>query len=268
MPSFGVAILLTAGTAACSGDGPGRAEPDRQAQPSPDVTEEARTAEEFIAETDEVCRDTAEAVVANDARYSPDTTQKQSIRIEQETARLASERLEQLEAIEPPADLRDEYDEYLSLRREALRTFDRLLAAWKKDDMRRRDKLNRRLNADVERFNETGEEVGFFACANRLPQDDRKEVVNNATRYFKNPAPRVCKKVFTKDLLREIEGPDECPNLLTGSRRARVKDIGGVEGVRADAKVTVTSHPDTVFEVTLLYEDGTYKIERYEVKTT
>lgn len=264
-PSSIVLVLVTATSlAACSGASPTTADQaDQGTEESVQPTPEEPTRGEFIAEADDICLASARAIAANEKQYRVDTTEKQAIRIDEETARLATERLEALEAVEPPEELADDYERYLALRRQAVRLFDESNAARKKGDQRKGRRVSAEVGRLVKRLSEVGEDIGFHACANRLTKQEERKVKANVIDYFRDPGHRTCKKLLTKGLVSRVGGLQQCAELLLPSDKVVVREVEGVDTVRAIAFIVADAYDEQV-EVTLDYEGGTYKIDGYQ----
>lgn len=257
-------LLVGLGGIACQEEAASPEQPQQTTADSAPTPEEI-TQEDFIAEADAICLRSAQAISETESQYTPNTTKKQSIRIEGETDKLVKERLAALEELEAPADLADDYEGYLDLRRRTLEIFEKRTVALKKNDKGEMGRLDTQIQRLVDRLSEEGREIGFFACANRLPKEAEREVIANLKEYFTEPGERTCRKLATRRLIEALAETDTpCPVALLPSKKVTVDDVGGVEGVRAEAAVVANAYNDTQIDVDLLYEKGTYRINGYE----
>lgn len=264
-----ISLLISLGAIACSekATSPESAGGDEATTDSTPTPEEM-TPEDFVAEADAICLRSAVQIAETENQYTQNTTRKQSIKIEGETDKLIKERLAALEELEPPADLADDYEAYLDLRRQAVGVYGRRTAAFKKKDNDEVKKLDSQIQRLVDRLSKAGRDIGFFACANRLPRDDEREVIANLKEYFSQPSARTCKKLATERLVEALAGTETpCPVALMPSKKVSVDDIAGVEEVRAEAVVVGDAYGETKIDVDLLYENGTYRVSGYEGRT-
>lgn len=258
-------VLVSLLTGACAGDPEPATTNDSTPSPGEDTPESA-TPEGFVAQADAICTEIARAIAKNEKQYSAKTSAKESISIDEETGVLASERYEALAVLTPPEELASDFEGYLAKRKAVLKTFEASLEARREKDTRKAKKFQSRQNALIEQVNDLGRSIGLKACANTLPPSAEREVKDNLVRYFKKPDLATCKTLSTKSLLRSIGGLPKCVDRLLASKKVTIDEINGVEGVRADAELVADAYADTTILVGLIYEGGTYRINRYEPK--
>lgn len=257
-------VLAALLAAACAGGAEDLDQPSSEgAASSSAAAEEPLSPEQFTAQADEICITSAKSFVKNDARYTKNTTRKQSIAIEAEGVVLVRERLEALQELTPPEDLQSEWDDYMQLRAEAVRSYEALNAAFNDNNKKAQKKANARLNSDLEEINATGEAMGLVACANKLPAAEIKEVKSVLTTYFTRLDS--CQRLTTKALIESI-GRGQCASGLVASKKVKVRDVQGVEGVRANAVAVPDAYDGRGIAVSMLYEGGTYKVHGYEAE--
>jgi hypothetical protein len=256
-PRAAAAALLAAalGLSACGGD---------------DSGEGSGSAEELTAAADAICAEAAGAAIdayETSLEGPPDQAGQAYVEGLLEAREGELTELRELEAPEADGDL---YASYLDLREqatEALRAADegaQADPAAADVDSARAEEL--RVEAD-----ELGAELGFEACANRLPEGDEDEIAETIElTTTADEAETVCRDLSTERFQSRFGGVEKCIDAQakgSSSQSADVVDLRGVSGVSADATVELSDRggdqTDT-FTVDLLFEEGAWKLERIE----
>jgi hypothetical protein len=128
--------------------------------------------EEFIAEVDAVCTQTSEEIEALYAESGDPSNVSQLDALLAKRLPISEQAQEQVEAIEPPDELADEYDQYLSQRREFISLLQEQKQAAERGDDARAAELDREIAKAGQGHTLTAGELGLEFCAGKPVADD------------------------------------------------------------------------------------------------
>jgi hypothetical protein len=256
-PRAATAALLAAalGLSACGGG---------------DSSEGSDSGEDFTAAADAICAEAAEAAVDSYTASLEGPPEQAGQAYIEGLLEARDAELTQLRELEPAGDDADRYASYLDLREQATETLRAANEPGQEDpaaadvDSARAEEL--RMDAD-----EVGAELGFEACANRLPETDEEAIAETIEQTTSaDDAEAICRDLSTERFQSRFGGVEKCIKAQakgSSSQSAEVVDVLGVSGVSADAMVELGDRGGdqlNTFTVDLLFEDGAWKLERIE----
>jgi hypothetical protein len=118
------------------------------------------TREELVEEADATCADFDQRIEEVDEPESPEDIE----RYVQEIRPIVEEGTDELDALEPPEDLEDEYDRWIEETRSAIESFDELEEAAASGDEQRIQEVLRDVGEGGDEADQLAQELGFQEC--------------------------------------------------------------------------------------------------------
>ena len=247
-----VALTLAGGIAACGGD------------------EE----EDFATQANAICTEGAEVAREINLELGLESATEDVIEFNERLLEARQAGLTDLEALEPPADLSDAYDEYLAAREDLVSATEENIAALEDDDTAAIEAADAAVEEAVGAMESAGAELDLDACAGVLPDDDAQAAEDVLREYSTTVDPEVIcgpDGISTEAFLENILGGEE--NCLEGQEEIvsdpdqlpediEVTDVSGVDDIAATIEYEeVGGGADgTAFTAQLFYIDGEWKI--------
>jgi hypothetical protein len=236
------AAALAAGLAACGGESGG-----------------SEDAAGFAAAADGICVEAAERDVA--ARSAPRDSQTAYLR------RLRADRaqtLRQLAALEPPQAAAASYRGFLDARREAIAGLDEVIP--EAEDAAVVEAFRVGARERVLAAQGLAAEAGLRACAGALGADERAAVGETVALSVQRARARefCAERSSAAMVANNFAGVADCvrrQSRRSRADRAEIEELSGVDGVSANAIVTLSGAESAEYEVSLIYEDGTWKYD-------
>jgi hypothetical protein len=219
------AIGLALAIAACGDD---------DDEPTPDLATAA----------DDICLDVAGQLAdARDDAPPPDSPKDAADLLELQLP-IRIDGLRRLQALEPPPELVNAWNQYLAVAEDRIDAEDQALTAAKDSD----DSAFREAQARFERLSDkarnVGEQAGLEACAEVLPPAGQEDVLTAVEKLFTSrDSEKVCREVVTQRFAESIYGSEEKCESERGLPTAvslDLLDVGGVASTSAFVDVELT----------------------------
>lgn len=246
-----LAVFATVALAACGGDG-GASEDD------------------FVAEVDAICADTAHRVSDLYAAEGAPDSNAELESFSKKRVPISERAQEQAKAIEPPEELAGEYDTYLAARQKIVDLVLEQGKAAAAGDGRRAIEIDGELSAANEAAIAPAGELGLVTCAGRLPAEQEEEVATVLERVQLTSDPAQCSEDYTDNIVEGAGGLSACEQ---AERRGdpgqpdsiEITSIEGTDHLTASAKTTASGgkFDGRVTEISLVYEDGRWKVDEF-----
>ena len=226
--------------------------------------------DDFVSEADAVCIDQASQLrdLALE-REGPPLDAKTAAAAYEENVPVLEQSQADLEAIEPPSDQSDNWDEYLSLRQERIDMSQQVIDAVASGDTEAADEIAPKISPIVDEYEGIAEEMGLQACAAILPEDQVAAVEAAEQDAAASEDPEFYCEEFLLPQARRLQfgtdDPQKCidePN-SGEALSVEVSDVTGVDGVSASATVEFPDAEKNLqgpFEDDLYYLDGAWKL--------
>jgi hypothetical protein len=204
------------------------------------------SAEDFTAETDEICVEQVRSFQEVEDRLGSSTSIEEEAKIQKELMPIREDSLTELEEIEAPEESEKEWDRYLEIRAELRDLRKQQLELLEKGDEEALEPINEKISDLNDELDEVGEEAGLLACASVLPEDQAKEAeeVVKEVALTTNPK-RVCDELVTENYLEiGFEGKyEECvkfqkENADNFAEKVKVEEVSGIADTSASVKIT------------------------------
>ena len=229
------------------------------------------SADDFIAQADQVCTDAAEEAVANTAPLP--TTAEAAVPYLKDSLKRREQQLADFEALgEPPSEIADEWNEAIGKFEQRVANSEELVKlarqGVKPTDPKYANVVSESSDLDEEE-NEILKGIGSTACAEVLPADERKEVIDFVT-VFETKALDDCTEYMTDEAIKLLFGSlAECQRVQLNpppegfTKKVKVTHIEGISGVTVavDASLEGGIGDGQKVTYTLVYVDGGYKID-------
>jgi hypothetical protein len=217
----------------------------------------------FAAEADGICVELAEGELQ---AYAEHGAGEITVEYLSTTRELRAGALEELAALEPPAEDADGYERYLATLERGLVVFDEAIAAVRErnpDALLEARLASRQTRLDA---NEIGVGVGLTECAGVLSDGSTAEIT--ATLELSadpDGAEQLCRELATSAFVEgRFDSVDECveqQSVDAGIESVQVDELQGVEGVSANVLVTLVGRDGaTEYEASLAFEDDVWKL--------
>jgi hypothetical protein len=230
------------------------------------------SAEEFIAEADNLCTESAREALRN-PEPTPTNAEEAAESLE-ESLKEREEAIADFEALgDPPAEIAKEWQQLNELRQQRLAKTRELLKLARQGI----EAENPRYASVIEESSKLGDqgdaiyaEIGSTACAGILPPDERKEVIKFVTFWETKPFPGECEKYTTLDginllfgSVKKCEEAQLTPPPEGYTKRVKVTSVEGIAGVNATVDASLFGGVGDGSKVTynLVFEDGQYKVD-------
>ena len=242
--------------------------------------DEPQTTDEFVAEVEEYCIErsqvTVEALTEIGGPRAPLDTEQQ-IEQTQVTVPITEETVAGFDQFEAPEEVADQWEEFVSLRQDAIELGPDALEAAENDDLKA---YQRALDQSAElrdESNAVGEEIGFTACAGKLTPEDEEAVTAVIEEVETEATPEQCTELFRENYLENNFGKvagDKSDDPLTACEEfqeglgpddlAKSIDVQSISGPEPNATVeeTAVGGPFDGQATTwrLVKEDGAWKV--------
>ena len=222
-------------------------------------------ADSFIADADSVCTDQAQKLT--DTQTTISETPKEAAQLAEDSVAIREDALQQLQALDAPDDLADDYDEFLAKRQAVVEGQQQDLKLTKQG-IPPEDPRHLKIYEKFEQlFNEgraIGQRIGFKACASQLPADEADEARSLAVKALTEPVDS-CEEVYSKYAIETSFGSlQKCEQAQTPDppvKSVDVQDVVGVSGVSAFVNAIPKGGPDdgALIEYSFVHEGGSYK---------
>ena len=222
-----IALLAIAGITACGSS----------SEPS---------ADDFRAETDEICTEQVVAFQKVEDKLGSSTTLEEEAKMQTQLMPLRQKSLAELEEVEAPEDAAKQFDRYLDIRRELADLRKQQLKLLEKGDEEALDPVNEKISDLNDELDVVGEEAGLQACASVLPKDQAKEAEAVVEEVALTTDPkRVCRELVTQNYLDTgFEGSYEvCAKFQREESEnfaddVKVESVSGVADTSATVQIT------------------------------
>ena len=229
--------------------------------------DDSNDSDDFIADADAICTDQAEQLrdIALAADVPPSDEKSVAQRYEQ-TVPVIEDAQSQLEDLEAPDELSDDYDEFLSLRQQRIDAIHESIDASNAGDSKGFAAANEKVSGLAEQTSAAGEQIGFGSCANVLSDEDAHAVEDFEDEFAASTdAEQICNEFFLPQYvaLAYEGGVEDCLKdpLTTKVTHIDYQGAEGVDGVTARATVEVLNGPDQgTYTDTLYYVDGAWRL--------
>jgi hypothetical protein len=247
------AALLAAATmmlmAACGGD------------------DDGDSTEDFAAEADALCIETAEEVTALFNEEGIPQSFEEDVALLAKRLPIGEELLAEASDLDPPEDIADEYEAYLAELEENVALRNDALDAGEAGDESSYQSYLPRFEAQGDAIDAAAEASGLEACAGILPEDQVADVEAVIQDTATTGDPAHCTEDYTANFVESQGGPEACEqgerDPANQADSVAVTEVKGVDEVTARAEVTITGGPldgDDAF-VELIFEDGRWKVD-------
>lgn len=211
------------------------------------------SAQEFRGQLDALCAEGQQRLLEAVDFAIPATNDQQLVMLEG-LVETQEEMTPQLEALTPPADLAEGFDNYLALREE------RLAAA---ADSAESGQESPEVGVLTEEMREQAEDLGLADCAGRIDPDDEQTVTKLVVDDLRAPDPDACGTLYTPAYLKRF-WPTEEPEAACRKERAdldsaKTVDVDSVtgQGKLATVSVTIDEGLDNAgYAIIALIDDG------------
>jgi hypothetical protein len=226
----------------------------------------AVSAKKFRTAADKICTALAEDYVEVTQRNGlPQSLEEEAAGVE-EVIPLFKDAQEKLAKLKPPKNLKADYKEYLSLREDRIANDEAFLESAANNDQAAIQENVAALSATRSQYEALGEDLGFYACAERLHKKEAQKVRDVVEETWTNGDPAFCTEKYTEEFVEVYAGgPDGCVAAESDPANAvssiDIEFVKGVDKVRATVRFTPSDGPDAgrTLETDLIYEDGIYK---------
>lgn len=160
------------------------------------------SAEDFIAETDEICTEQIVAFQKVEDKLGSSTSLEEEAKLQKQLMPVRQSSLSELEEVEAPEDSKKQFERYLDIRRELADLRKQQLQLLEKGDEEALDPVNQKISDLNDELDEVGEKAGLKACASVLPKDQAKEAEEVVEEVALTTDPkRVCRELVTQNYL-------------------------------------------------------------------
>jgi hypothetical protein len=229
------------------------------------------SAEDFIADADQICKEAAEEVIAN-PQPTP-TTAEEAVPVLEASIERREGVLADFEALgDPPSDIADDWNQVLSSTEQRVENTKKLLKFAQEGVAATSERYASVVSesGDLEdEENKTFESLGSTACAEVLPPEEREEITALVTEFETEPLDD-CTEFMTDDAIDLLFGSvEECQRIQENpppegfTEEVNVTQIEGIADVTAtvDASLKGGIGDGQKVTYTLVYVDGRYKID-------
>jgi hypothetical protein len=169
-----------------------------------DGGDETQSTDDFTAEVEDYCVNRSQATVeALEKIGGPRASVDFDMQLEQTetTLPVSTDTAEGLAEFDPPAELAEDWNEFVSLRQEAVDLGADALEAGKSGDEKAYQAALEK-NAELrDEANAIGEDLGFTACAGNLAPEDEEAVTSVIEEVATEAAPEQCTELVTQNYL-------------------------------------------------------------------
>jgi hypothetical protein len=166
--------------------------------------EETQSEEDFIAEVDAYCveRQQANLAVLEDmgGPRAPADSEEQ-LQQSEATLPIVTETTEGLADFDPPAELQDRWEHYVSQRQDALEMANRALDAGRSGDQKEYEATLGEYGELRDETDALAEDLGLRACAGELSPEDTESITAVIEEVATTSAPEQCTELFTENYL-------------------------------------------------------------------
>jgi hypothetical protein len=235
-PSYAVLTLalfaLTALAAGCGGGG--------------------SSTEDFRAEVDETCTDQVAQFVDVEERLGTPISLEEAAKSQREMNPIRAESLEELEEVEAPDDLADDWERYLVIRRELSDLRAEELKLLEEGDQKAVEPLGDEIDERNEELEAQARTLGLQACARILPEDQRTEAIELVEEVsFTTDPELVCRDLVTENYLELGFGGsyEDCAEFQreNAEKFATDVEVESVEGVADTQAIVAITDVDGMF---------------------
>lgn len=172
-----------------------------------------------------------------------------------------------LEKLKPPKKLRADFQEYLDLRAQRIEIDEEFVELGTQGaEQAALDENFAQLREVRSQYEESGVDLGFYACGERLSKKEEAKVRDTVTETFTTGNPDFCTELYTEQFVEVAAGGLEAciaseSDPANASSSIDIELVKGVDKVRAIVVFTPADGPNgsQPGEVQLVYEDGVYK---------
>lgn len=245
-------VAAALGLAACGGDDSG----------------DSGGSDDFIADADAICTDAVRQLADQELALSAPPVSEADIAALYEVGNpVLADAQAQLEALEAPADVSADWDEYLSLNQQ--RTDAREQAAVAADDPKAFAAANGKALEALTKRDEVGARIGLGACANVLSEPDQQAITAAEEEFAAAEDPqRTCTEIFLEQYIESLWRGDvqKCIDdpVIAKQVEVDISKISGVDGIKAQVELELVGgqprlegHPITDY---WYYVDGEWRL--------
>ncbi len=204
------------------------------------------SAEDFVAETDEICVEQIRNFQEVEDRLGSSTSIEEEAKLQKALMPLREESLTSLEEVEAPEDSAKDWEKYLEIRRELRDLRKEQLKLLEKGDEEALEPVNEKIGDLNDELDVVGKKAGLLACASVLPKDQAKEAEEVVEEVALTTDPkRVCDELVTQNYLDVgFEGKyEECAKFQKEeadnfAEEIKVEEVSGVADTSAAVKIT------------------------------
>lgn len=248
-----VAFAILTGVAACGGDD----------------DEGDGGGEDFVAQTDAICEEGAASVRDANLEFGYSTDEEDRLESAQLVLEAREQALSEFEALEPPAEVADDFEQYIAARKDLTAATEDEIAALEKSDQAGVEEAAATAAKAGEQLDKFAKAVDLNSCAGILPDDDA-QAAEDVLHEFNTTADPVTScdsdELVTEIYLEEgfggVEACTKKQETIEVPKDVKVSEITGVDDVLAnlqfeDVGGKFDGLPSTA---TLYYVDGGWKI--------
>jgi hypothetical protein len=221
----------------------------------------------FIAEADELCTTESREVNRLFAERGNPQSPEELAALLEERIPLTEQTVTELRELEPPEESSDDFDSFTS----SLEERNELLREQQQAASRGDEPTVQRTDAEIrdvdQRTGEVAEEIGFEACAGRLPEEEQEEVRAVLEDVTTTGDPAHCTEDYTETFVEGGGGLEACrkgeSDQAAQADSVEIGEISGVSQTSATAEVTFSggANDGKTLVHFMVYEDGRWKVD-------
>lgn len=220
--------------------------------------------DDFLAQVDAVCTDSAERATAALAEGAP-TNAEEAAAVDANFVDSRQQEIDALEALEPPEDVAAGYEDFVAARSEILVGEESRQAANEQGDQQAVEDAGAYINEAFVAADDAAAAIGLEACVGILPAEEEDAVRAVAEQFFTAEtaeALEVACQQATDAYIESIGGLEVCHE-PGEPRTIEISDVSGVSGVSAEAYFVPTGGPDDGTELAayFVYQDGEWLVD-------
>jgi hypothetical protein len=223
--------------------------------------------DDFLASVNAVCIDRAKQINDQFNEQVNPTTAQEFAELLPRRVEIEEATVEELEGVEPPAELADAYKTYVTREHRVADGYQVALNAANQVDTPAFVDANKQLDQAELAAARSAADAGLGDCANHLPADETADLKVVIEDIWVRANPAHCTEDYTSALVEELGGQDACEQGEVPKAEADSVEIGTISGnsrVTASADVVIHggTHNGEENQQAFEYEDGRWKLDQ------